>query len=203
MDIMELKSVYDEKIFKNYLKEIKEEYKNDPEIVFDKKRIASEKQDLKDKKSSLFCLLDNKNILAYLCVKFENGIIIYYNLLVKKAYREKGYGSELFNLVESKAKGLGYKKIVLASRRGREDFYLKQGCSASGLLQVDVLNMTKDEIKQLLKVNNIKINKYKIMEGKTHQFYIVVKNIKETMEKFDAIKNEFFHFQIFFEKNIV
>lgn len=198
---MRLKKVNDIEIFESFLNNLKEEYRNDKYVNYDETRLKKEYGDLVDGKTKLYVLLDADFILAYLTMRNEDdGIVCFHDVFVKNNFRGKGYGRILLKEGFNLAKSLGYNKVVLASRRGKEGFYFKCGLSGEGLLQVDIDKCKKSDIEEFLIQNNIKEYRYKIWNDAVHQFSVNLEDILNLTDFLEKLDRKEYNFNVLFYK---
>lgn len=148
----------------NFLQKLHQEYANDDFVKID---FEKEKNDF-----DLYVLYLGEKEIGWLSVKMENnGTIVFHQVLIDENFRNRGYGQVLLNEGFKLAKSLNCKKVVLASRPGKEHFYFKNGCIGEGLLQVDVSKSDQEKIEQFLRKENITNANYKIWQNSVHQFF--------------------------------
>lgn len=99
--------------------------------LLDENKIASILETMK--KKEFFCCFDKGNLLGVINLEIEEtkeGQIS--GLYVKSTYLGHGYGKDLVDFVEKRAKKKGVKKMILYPTKSAEKFYMRLGYHYSG-----------------------------------------------------------------------
>lgn len=185
---MQFKEIYDKKLFSEILEKLRMEH---GDKIYDDKRISSEFQSLVNKELILCCLFDNNQLVGNIIYHKPNPefkCCSVLNVFVEENFRGKGYGKIMMKGLEEHAKNLGLNKIILGSRRGREGFYYSYGFQGEALLQANKCDANKEDLKEIIKSNNIKNANYVFRNSELHQFYFDAKLIED--KTYDNIEKE-------------
>lgn len=200
---MKIKRVYNKEMFIGFFMKLQKEYENDLYISFTDSRVNGEMDDLLKKKVEMLCLKGKDGIIGYCVFKdMKDGNVSIRNFFICNEFRGMGYGKYFLKLVLNLFHNMGLKKVVLASRLGKEGFYYSCGFAGKGLLQVDVEKATKQELEMFLYKHNINIEKYKLWQNEIHQFGFDANEIINNTRFMEDCNQHKYSAQVYFTKDI-
>ena len=186
---MQLKEIYDESIFKSTIALLFEEH---GENVYSFKRRNDELNGLINKTIIMCCLTNKEEILGHISFRKPNSedtVCSVVSVFINKEHRAKGYGKIMLAEFEKFAKSLGFNKIVLGARRGKENFYYSCGYQGEALLQADKEVATKQELKNILINCKLPQNKYVFRNEQIHQYYFDARKALNSKLLLDTVDN--------------
>ncbi len=201
---MKIKKVYNKRIFEGFFMQLKEEYENDNHIQITDSRVNEEMGELLNKESEMLCLKGKVGIIGY-CVyrDMQDKQISIRDFLIRKEFRGNGYGKKFLGLVEEFFQRLGLNFVFLASRPGKEGFYISCGYTGQGLLQVDTNKATKYQVERFFNNEQVKIEKYKLWNNEVHQFGFDANVVFNNPQFLDECDKNGYYAQVLFSKELV
>lgn len=186
---MEIKKIYNKKIFVDTIKKLHTEY---GDKIYSESRQKDELEGLINKDLILCLFYDNKKVIGHISYRKPNHgdyACSILSVFINEEYRGKGYGKIMLLKFEAYVKNLGLSQIILGARRGREGFYYSCRYEGQALLQSNKNDKTKQELEQILKENNINYKEYVFRNEEIHQFYFDTKYLIDNNAIYEAVDN--------------